>query len=81
MKWCLSYLPARGSDRGSAGEIGGAAGDEPPDAAVIRGTLEWSTARSCASGYSGSVSPVPPSSTGKSLSLGSPSFIGSTVDS
>jgi hypothetical protein len=31
--------------------------------------------------YSGSVSPEPPSSAGKSLSLGSPSFIGRTVDS
>jgi hypothetical protein len=31
--------------------------------------------------YSASVSPDPPSSVGKSLSLGRPSFIGSTVDS
>ena len=31
--------------------------------------------------YSAIVSPEPPSSSGKSLSLGRPSFIGSTVDS
>ena len=31
--------------------------------------------------YSGSVSPEPPNSSGKSLSLGRPSFMGSTVDS
>ena len=31
--------------------------------------------------YSGSASPEPPSSSGKSLSLGRPSFMGSTVDS
>ena len=33
------------------------------------------------SSYSASISPEPPRSEGKSLNFGSPSFIGSTVDS
>ncbi len=39
------------------------------------------TSWSAGGGYSASVSPEPPSSAGKSLSLGRPSFMGSTVDS
>jgi hypothetical protein len=45
-------------------------------------TLDWALAtRGGSATYSGSVSPEPPSSVGKSLSFGSPSFMGSTVDS
>ena len=43
---------------------------------LIESTLDSGSRR-----YSASVSPEPPSSAGKSLSLGRPSLIGSTVDS
>ena len=52
-----------------------------PARPVVKTTEDWlrEARRARRASYSGTVSPEPPNSAGKSLSLGSPSFIGSTV--
>ena len=49
--------------------------------ATRRAIIQCGLFRASLSGYSGSVSPDPPISAGKSFIFGSPSFIGCTVDS
>ena len=59
----------------------GGKGDEAPEAGRVRSGLPVRSSPSQANAevYSSIIAPEPPNSFGKSFSLGSPSFMGSTV--
>ena len=60
---------------GAVGMDATALGAHPPDTVLRLVMHEWLRLRP----YSGSISPEPPNSDGKSFSFGRPSFIGNTV--